>query len=359
MADYNSIQAILDSSDNLVCLLNNSKKDDDTLNCPGVDWFQFNGGAASTIYYSGNSWMGFGASSEHLKVNRRDAAVYSFWREEGTLYGTYDFLRLKWQGYSVYSSTSTSERLTWEVILFSTGDIFLNVIDVPNTTGANSLLSYSFIMNTSNRQVSFYHLDDTGTTYDVVPGVIEIEEPVNRYFLVRAEDIIYTFVEGALTPLDATEMESTVFLAHGCLRDQIDFAVLQTVHDPEIYEWQAEADKNIKQIDVTMTGTALPQTVTQTFRLDRPDIKGIQAITTVYTGDSTVSLSVDGGVTYKAYLEGAWQEMTGMDGMSIASLELVTLEQWAELATEAAAIMVRVLLIPDSSVESITISYIN
>ena len=359
MADYNSVQAILDSTANLACLLNNSKRDDDTLNCPGVDWFQFSGAAAATIYYSGNSWMGFGANGEHLKVNRRDAAVYSFWREEGTLYGVYNFLRLKWQGYSIYSSTSASERLTWEAILFSTGDIFLNVIDVPSTTGTNGLLSYTFAMDTNNRQVSFYHLDDTGTTYNVVPGQIRIEEPIDRHFLVKADNVIYTFSGGVLTALDATEMESTVFMVHGCLRDEVDFTVLQTLHNPEIYEWQAEADKSIAGIDVAMTGIALPQTVTQTFRLDRSDIKGIQAITAVYTGDPTVTLSVDGGVTYKAYLEGAWQEMTGMDGMSIASLELVTLEQWAELATEAAAIMVRVLLIPDSSVESITISYIN
>lgn len=359
MADYSSVQAILDSSDNLICLLNNTKKDDDTLNCPGVDWFQFNGAAPAIIYYSGNSWMGFGASSEHLKVNRRDAAVYSFWREEGTLYGVYDFLRLKWQGYSVYSSTSASERLTWEVILFSTGDIFLNVIDTPNTTGTNSLLAYTFTMNASNRQISFYHLDDSGITYNVVPGVIEIEDPVDRYFLVRADNVIYTFAEGVLAALDAIDMESIVFQTHGCRQDQIDFAVLQELHNPEIYEWQAEADKDIKKIDVTMTGIALPQIVTQSFRLDRPDIKGIQAITAAYAGDPTVTLSADSGVTYWAYLEDSWQVMTGTDGMSIASLELITPEQWAALVTGAKELTVRTLLVQDSSVENITISYIN
>lgn len=359
MADYSSIQAILDSSENLVCLLDNSKKDDNTLSCPGVDWFQFSGMTAATIYYSGNSWMGFGASSEHLKVNRRDAAVYSFWREEGTLYGVYDFLRLKWQGYAYYSSTSASERLTWEVILFSTGDIFLNVIDVPSTTGVNSLLNYTFTMDSGHRQTAFYHLDDTGTTYNVVPGMIEIEEPPERYFLIRSDKVIYTFSGGVLTALDATEMESTVFRAYGCLREEVDFVVLQTLYNPEIYEWQAEADKSIAGIDVAMTGIAVPCTVTQTFRLDRPDIKGIQSITAVYTGDPTVTLSVDGGTTYWAYLEGTWQEMAGTEGMSIASLELVTPEQWAELVAGAVELTVRALIIPDSSVESITISYIN
>lgn len=180
-----------------------------------------------------------------------------------------------------------------------------------------------------------------------------------KFFLFRSDNIVYTFADGVMTALDATEMDSAVFQEYGCLRDQINFEALKELHNPEIYEWQAEADKHIAGIDVAMTGITLPQTITQSFRLDRSDIKGVGKITAVYAGEPTATLSVDGGVTYWAYLEGAWQEMSGTDGMSIASLELVTLEQWAELITGATELIVRMLLIQDSSVESITISYMN
>ena len=64
MLDYGTIEDILKSTDNMEILRNNSLQDDGTDVVTGVDWFQYNGVVASTIYVSGNSWIGFGANTE-------------------------------------------------------------------------------------------------------------------------------------------------------------------------------------------------------------------------------------------------------------------------------------------------------
>lgn len=102
--NYNSIEEILSAgTTNMTVIRNDSKQDDGTDSITGVPWFTYNGTVASTIYASGNSWLGFGSTSEHLKVNRRDGAMYYLYREEGTLYGYYNFLKIRWAGYSYYN----------------------------------------------------------------------------------------------------------------------------------------------------------------------------------------------------------------------------------------------------------------
>ena len=99
--DYNSVQDIISAGiSNMQCIRNNTKNDDGTDTLVGVDWFTFKDTVAQNIYVSGNSWLGLGSSSEHLKVNRRDGAVYSIYREEGTLFNYYKFLKIRWSGYS-------------------------------------------------------------------------------------------------------------------------------------------------------------------------------------------------------------------------------------------------------------------
>lgn len=125
------MEQLLSTTENLEQLVNNVGHDDDTMTFTGVDWFQFDGVVANKIYVSGNNWFGFGRSSEQLKACRRDAKMWNFWREEGTLFHHYRFLRLKWDGFAHYSSTSSDMKLCYEVFLFDTGDIFLNIIQTP------------------------------------------------------------------------------------------------------------------------------------------------------------------------------------------------------------------------------------
>ena len=67
MLDYGTIDDILKSTENMA-VLRNSLNDDSTDTIDGVDWFQYNGKTASKLYVSGNSWMGIGENTEHLRI---------------------------------------------------------------------------------------------------------------------------------------------------------------------------------------------------------------------------------------------------------------------------------------------------
>lgn len=143
MANYSSLNsAIAAGTANMTVLRNNVKNDDGTSTYNiDIDWFYFNGVQVTKLYSSGNSWMGFGASSEQLKVNRIDAAVYYEYVETGTISGK-KFLKFTWKGYSRYNQTSASYQQCWDVFLFDTGQIYLNFWQVPTSyaTGTNSLV---------------------------------------------------------------------------------------------------------------------------------------------------------------------------------------------------------------------------
>ena len=225
MADYNGMEALLASTENLTQLLNNVGHDDDTLTFNGVDWFKFNGTVAQNIYVSGNSWFGFGTSAEQLQVCRRDAKLWNFWREEGTLYNYYKFLRLKWDGYSQYNSTSDSVHLTYEVYLFSTGDIFLNVLRMPADSsylGTNQLIctggTKAFTVTAGQTlQETFTHANDSGTDFTAAAGLINIQAPYDRKYLIADKDgKIYTVVTTAgVLSLSEIENPGALFETHG------------------------------------------------------------------------------------------------------------------------------------------------
>lgn len=172
MANYTSLDQLLDTTEGMTVLRNNVKNDDGVDTIVGVDWFTFNNIAATTIYASGNSWFGFGESAEHLRVSRRDAAMYYLYRQEGII-GTRRFLKIRWSGYATYSGTTYP--LTYEVFLFDTGDIYLNFIVVPSSSsylGTNQLIcngvTYPYSVTASTPvEYCFYSQDDNGVTWAV------------------------------------------------------------------------------------------------------------------------------------------------------------------------------------------------
>ena len=135
MTDYNSIEEMMNTTENMEHLVNNVSHDDDTMTFDGVDWFFFNGVRASNIYVSGNSWVGIGSNSEQLLVCRRDTKMWQFYREEATLFDTYKVLKIRWEGYAQYNSTSQDVALKYEWFFVETGDIFLNLIQPPSNAG--------------------------------------------------------------------------------------------------------------------------------------------------------------------------------------------------------------------------------
>lgn len=141
MADYTSLQAAIDAgADNMTALRLNSRNDDGTTPySTEIDWFFFDGVLVNTIYSSGNSWLGFGVSSSHLRVNQRDCAVWSEYMETGTI-GTSRFLKFRWVGASYYSADyqGPTYQQHYDVFLIDNGQIFLNFYEVPVQTGGGT-----------------------------------------------------------------------------------------------------------------------------------------------------------------------------------------------------------------------------
>lgn len=145
-----TLESLLNTRNGMEVIRNNVKNDDGTDSVTGVEWFTYNGNVASTIYVSGNNWIGFGTSSEQLKICSRDGAVYYVYRQEDTLESGVRFLKLRVEGYTYYSSKSDSYKLIYEVFLFDDGCIFLNVIQTPTNS---SYLGTSSIYNGTNKEI--------------------------------------------------------------------------------------------------------------------------------------------------------------------------------------------------------------
>ena len=195
MANYDSVGAMMNTTENMEHLVVNTRHDDDVMQFAGADWFSFNGTPISNIIVSGNSFIGLGTNAEHLLVCRRDAAMYDFYREEGSLFGAYRFLKIRWEGYAQYNNTSEDVRLVYEWFFFETGDLFLNIIKAPNAAGylgsnrINGGMNTDFtVVVTQQQYISFYHKDDKGKEFDIEYSVIELMPPFDRKYLLSDKD---------------------------------------------------------------------------------------------------------------------------------------------------------------------------
>lgn len=178
------LEDLLNTTEGMTCLRNGSKQDDgvDVDTVTGVDWFTFNGVVASNIYVSGNSFVGFGSNAEHLKVNRRDAAMWYLYRQEGTI-GQTKFLKIRWEGYAVYNSTSASYAQKWELFLFDDGGLYVNFVNVPSVSGyigTNALVcgskTYSFAVSLGT-PVAYSFIPKEDGTFEVSTELYPVSAP--------------------------------------------------------------------------------------------------------------------------------------------------------------------------------------
>ena len=223
MANYESLEEMLNTTENMEHLVVGRGHDDDTMTFAGVDWFMFNGVKASTLYVSGNSWVGLGVNAEQLLVCRRDAKMWDFYREEATLFGTYRVLKIRWEGYAQYNSTSSDVRLIYEWFFFETGDIMLNLIQPPTNSGylgsnrINGSVNQNYNVTAGvSEYVSFYHQDDTGTAYKMQYELLDINPPYERRYLLSDKDGKYYRIEH-----DKAFVDAITFNGYQCIRTGI------------------------------------------------------------------------------------------------------------------------------------------
>lgn len=223
MINYDSIEEMLNTTENMQHLVVSSPHDDDTMTFTGVDWFMFNGIEVATLYVSGNSWVGLGINAEQLLVCRRDTKMWDFYREEATLFGVYRVLKIRWEGYAQYNSTSSDVRLVYEWFFFETGDFMLNLIQPPKNSGylgsnrINGSVNQNYTVTAGvSEYLSLYHEDNTGTAFSMKYELLDIHPPYDHRYLLSDKDGKYYRTEH-----DKAFVDAVSFKGYQCIRTGI------------------------------------------------------------------------------------------------------------------------------------------
>lgn len=359
--NYNSIEEILSAGiTNMEVIRNNTKQDDGTDSITGVSWFTYKGTTVSTIYASGNSWLGFGSSSEHLKVNRRDGAMWSLYREEGTLYDYYKFLKIRWSGYSRFSETTSAYAIEYDVILWDTGDISLHMISIPTSynNGTYSLVAsstYSYTVSTSSPDVTFIKTD---SGFSVSNEVINLESPYERRYLIRSGSTYYTVENNVLSEISDTDISSTTFLNYG-IKTIPAISLLSNLPTPEILYWTDSEDVLINNLVIQGT-PPLPQLLYYEPQ-NIAEGSGIKAIEANSSDDVLFTITSDGGETWYYFDTTAvtWVVSTTPSmGMNKATLKSITQNRWTEVISSSIYQIRCALPSTESYVSKIMVGYV-
>lgn len=366
MLDYGTIADILKNTANMTVLRNNSLQDDGTDTVAGVDWFQYNGKPATTLYVSGNSWIGFGENAEHLRIVRRDTDLLTLRREEGTLWGLYRFLRIRWEGYSVHSNRIDATRMVWDCLLFETGDICVRFEVIPTNSSylaeSNLITGAGTITFTplSGKTINFKAQDETGTAFAYQDHAPIFLDPYNRRYLVSdAHGSLYTVEEDALTKLEETKLTAEVFETYG-VQDIPPGSLLLSLEDPAILYWH-DSQNRFPPFQATYSGVPVPQ-VLYSENIDMSDatILGIEKVTADCDDHVLFAVSFDDGGSWWSCINAVWSRLSEeKSGMSKAALEAISVDSWAEKATTGQLKYRFIIRGENGFVRSITTDYLN
>jgi hypothetical protein len=363
MADYDSIASLLEAgTDNMDVIRDNNANDDGTDSVTGIDWFTYNNKVASTVYVSGNTWFGFGENSEHLKVDRRDAKVYSIWREEGEVHG-HKFLKIRWKGYSYYSSTLSSYLLEYDVIMFDDMSILLHMVNIPTSYNdgtyslTNSAGTITYTVTVESPNVTFVYNSSTNL-YTAING---IQEFYNVKYLIEAAGVYYNIADGALNELSISDLSANIFEQYGV--DKIPSVdLLAGLNSPSILYWQ-DSSNTVPLIVANVTATPVSQIIiSEEIFIINPSIKGIAGAVCEYEGSPLVAISFDGKLSWKYFVgDTDWVTATeDFEGMAIDKLATITTEQWVSQIEQASSLFIKVMLMSlEDSVTKIVIQFIN
>ena len=342
----------LNSTSGMTSLASNN--DDSTYSISNTMNFVFNGVRVSTVYVSSNNWIGFGSSSEHLKIMRRDGYASYIYYQRGSLREGLDFLKIRYSGYTVYNSKTTANRLIYEVFLLSNNDIFINLIQTPTSsnTGTSSITcgsnttSLSLVDSTGaggGKKVTLIANGENGTAYSVEYRTYQETNVDTECYLLKLEDVYYTLVDGVLTALEETELTPSLFLKYGFTEIPTG-ELFVTLQNPHLYFWRSDTTR--KRFIANLTAEPFPQIITATADLSHESIIGITEMTAQFGGDVMVQHSVDGGLTFT-------------EGVPLADFLNTDVVALWESAQETKRIDFRFTLYAGASLTSFRIHYTN
>ncbi len=374
MADYNSLDELIGTKEGMEVLVNNVSHDDDTMTFSGVDWFTFFNNVVKNIYVSGNSWFGFGSNVAQLAVGNRDTKMWYFYRQEGTIFDYYKFIKLRWEGHSQYNSTSADVALKYEIIILDNGVIMLYLIDLPTSTGyygssyiATSSGNKSYVLTGGEGTFVSFIPNEDRTDYEISYEKYELLLPFDERYLITDEDGKYYKViepdtdegERTLEEIEVEELTADVFLEYG-LEEVPDSKLLMQLRNPGILYWQDNDEVEI--LHFTMEVGALPfnQTIfTEDVSMTDETIIGVEKVEADCDENTLFAVSVDSGVTWLAYVNGKWGVLSEQQsGMSASAMDDISTDAWSEIMTTG-HYMFRFVLLEGSYLNSLIITYVN
>lgn len=238
MTNTVSFDSLLNTTAGMTAIVNNKKHDDDVVSVTGVDWFTYAGKTASTIYVSGNNFIGFGRNAEQLKICRSDGAVYYIYRQEGTLTSGKRFLKIRVEGYTHFSYTSSLYELKYEVFLIEGQTLFINVVDISSNNGNTVTSSITDGKTTINLNIS-----------------VSSQKPIS--ILVRnagvAQIVSYEkFIDTYITGIAVSKMPDKTTYYQGELFDATGLEVSKSYSDGAL---EAITDYELSGFDSSSAGT--------------------------------------------------------------------------------------------------------
>lgn len=328
--------------------------DDSTYNINCTINFKFNGVTVSTLYVSSNSWFGFGAASEHLKIMRRDCYASYIYYQTGNLRDGLDFLKVRYSGYTVYNNKVTANHLIYELFLLSNNDMFLNLIQTPTSsyTGTSELIcgskttSLSLVDSTGagdGKSVTFLVGDTDAKNWTVEYRLYQEPNIDTESYLLRLEDTYYTLLDGVLTAAEVENLTPAMFMKYG-FETLPTAELLTTLVNPHLYYWRSDGER--QQFRANITAEPFPQVLTATADLSHPSIVGITEMTAQFSGSVMVQYSVDHGESFS-------EEMLLSDFLNTDVVAL-----W-ESTLESKCIDFRFTLYAEATLTSFRIHYTN
>lgn len=364
--NYNSIQEIFDAgTTNMTVIRDNSYNDGawDSISAP--DWLMFNGNKISTVYVSGNSEIGFNSQTQHFVVNYRDTSSYYVYREEGTLYNYYRFIKIRWRGYSYWNQPYDDRLQEYDVILWDTGDISLHMVRVPSVYWENSFwlktnTTYNYTKpTTSTPDVTFLCQDENRSQYTIAYEPISLLPPFDRRYLIRSDGIMYTVLDGQLFPVEVTDITSAVFIEHGVEEMPVG-SLLLGLHNPELLYWQ-DSDLPVGINTAFVTATSPPELIiSNKIDLTHATITGIEKAIVTCEGEPLFCVSFDNKQTWKAWNGSEWSTVSEVNsGMTKELFESIDYDNWMLLYNGADSFYIKVILNANELTQSVTNIYMD
>lgn len=320
-----------------------SHNDDTTVKFPdiGFDFFYNGVNCRSTIYSSGNSWIGFSGSTEQLKINRRDAGADNIYYINETVNDKPTF-RIRWEGHQSYSAWGTLD-LVWELIIFNDSAMVIVIEKIPNT-GTNSFenptIGTTTLTLANNKSYAFIPNQDQGKSYTFQEGLYI--QTNFKYLMVDESDIKnWDTASSSYVKVSELPLTSDKFQTYGDdTYHKERTGIIST--SPVLKIWSSLVGMPVPKI--TQTIKPKPIIVNMKDDISFSEVYINDIINAVVTSDNTGSgiinfiVSIDSGVSWKAWNGSSWKlvDITNMQdgkskGMSVSVIQGITEAQWTSL----------------------------